>query len=188
VDEVAERTGGPVDLLGHSFGAICALGGARLAGGSLRRLVVYEPPVGPAGVVLAPDLVERLEALLAGGRPEEAVTTFFREEVGVSPEDLETLRSLPAWPSRVAAAHTIGRELRAVAAFDPAPDWFAAVTAPTLLLVGGDSPSIMVEGTELVRRHLPDGRVEVMPGQQHIAMDTAPELFAQLVLDFLRER
>jgi pimeloyl-ACP methyl ester carboxylesterase len=188
VDAVAERTGGQVDLLGHSYGAICTLGGARLAGAHLRRLVLYEPPIGPAGVVLAPDLIERLEAMLAQGRRDEVIATFFREEVRVPPHELEILRRLPSWQARVAAAHTLPRELRAAVGFDPAPGWFGTVRAPTLLLLGGDSPALLAEGTELVHRHLPDARVEVMPGQQHIAMDTAPELFAQLVLDFLRQR
>jgi pimeloyl-ACP methyl ester carboxylesterase len=185
VAQASARAGGPVGLLGHSYGAICALGGARLAGGSLRRLVLYEPPIGPAGVVLEPDLIERLEAMLADGRREEALETFFREEVQVPPEGIEMLRGLPSWQGRVAAVHTIPRELRAVVNLDPSPQWFTAVTAPTLLLLGGDSPKLMRQGTEFVHSHLPDSRIAEMPGQQHLAMDTAPELFSELVLDFL---
>jgi hypothetical protein len=49
------------------------------------------------------------------------------------------MRGLPAWRARVTAAHTVPRELRAVTAFDPAPDWLRAVTVPTLLLLSGDS-------------------------------------------------
>jgi pimeloyl-ACP methyl ester carboxylesterase len=185
VRAVADRTGGPVDLLGHSFGALCALGGARLAGDSLRRLVLYEPPV---AVQPAPDLVGRLEALLAQERQDEALQLFFREEVRVPPEELAMLRGLPAWPARVAAAHTLPRELGAVVDFDPAPEWFRPVTVPALLLLGGDSPPPMAGSVELVRHHLSDARVEVMPGQQHVAMDTAPELFSKLVVAFLSAR
>jgi hypothetical protein len=32
---------------------------------------------------------------------------------------------------------------------------------------------------------LPDSRVAAMPGQRHVAMDTAPELFLSEVLGFL---
>jgi len=34
---------------------------------------------------------------------------------------------------------------------------------------------------------LPDARIAVMPGQQHTAMNTAPELFLREVLDFFLE-
>jgi hypothetical protein len=32
---------------------------------------------------------------------------------------------------------------------------------------------------------VPDARVDVLPGQQHVAKDTAPEMFAQVVASFL---
>jgi pimeloyl-ACP methyl ester carboxylesterase len=185
VNDVAGRTGGPVDLFGHSFGAVCALGGARQAADQVRRLALYEPPIGPTAATVADDVVARLEELLAHGQREELLVTFFREEVRMPPEEIEVLRGLPAWQARLAAAHTLPRELRAVISFDPSGDWFAGVTAPTLLLLGGDSPQPVAEATRMVQRALPDARIEEMPGQQHVAMDTAPELVTQLVQDFL---
>src|SRR5262249_23919944 len=35
---------GPVNIVGHSYGALCTLGAAA-RGGSFRRLVLYEPPL-----------------------------------------------------------------------------------------------------------------------------------------------
>ena len=55
----------------------------------------------------------------------------------------------------------------------------------TLLLLGGDSPAVMARGVEQVHRHLPVARIAIMPGQRHVAIDTAPELFASLVREFL---
>lgn len=40
---VAEQRARPIDVLGHSYGAVCALGPPAL-GAPLRRLVPYEPP------------------------------------------------------------------------------------------------------------------------------------------------
>ncbi len=185
VREVAGRTGGPVDLLGHSYGAVCALGGARQAAGAVRRLVLYEPPIGPAAATVAGDVVSRLEELLAQGRRDDLLVTFFREEVRMTPAELETLRGLPAWQARLAAAHTLPRELRTVTTFDPPAGWFADIAAPTLLLLGGDSPEPVAAATRMVQRALPDARIVQLPGQQHVAIDTAPELFTHLVLDFL---
>ena len=43
----------------------------------------------------------------------------------------------------------------------------------------------MRNGYDVVAAALPDARVAILEGQQHIAMDTATELFARQVLDFL---
>lgn len=176
----ADAAGTSVDLIGHSFGGLCALGGARLAGDAVRRVVLYEPPLGENVTGL-----RRLEELLAAGRREEALIQFFRESVMMPEPELAQLRASPVWPVRVAAAHTLPRELAAVATFAPEAEWFTAVKAPTQLLLGGDSPPREVQTTERLRGLLPDTRVEVLPGQQHVATLTAPDLVAQAVLRFL---
>jgi pimeloyl-ACP methyl ester carboxylesterase len=62
---------------------------------------------------------------------------------------------------------------------------FASLQAPTLLLLGGDSPPIFQQAIELVDSTLPNSQVAILPGQQHIAMDTDPDLFVKEVLHFL---
>jgi hypothetical protein len=64
VEAVADRTGGPVALWGHSYGAGCALGGAALTG-AVHRLVLYEPGLGipyPAGSIEAVELLAGAES------------------------------------------------------------------------------------------------------------------------------
>jgi pimeloyl-ACP methyl ester carboxylesterase len=56
-----------------------------------------------------------------------------------------------------------------------------------LLLRGGDSPPLFRQAVEAVDAALPDSRVVILPGQQHVAMDTNPELFVREVLGFLVE-
>ncbi len=184
---VVDAIGGPVDLLGHSFGGICALGAARRSP-NVRRLVLYEPP--PTGMpgTIPPAVADRLEALLASGDRDGVVTTFMREVVRVPPGELETLRSVPAWQGRVAAAHTILREVRAVErhpALDPAD--YRAFRVPTLILLGGDSPAGDQTQARALNAALPNSRVAVMPGQRHVAMNTAPDLFVSEVVAFLTE-
>jgi pimeloyl-ACP methyl ester carboxylesterase len=58
---------------------------------------------------------------------------------------------------------------------------------PTLLLTGADSLDFIQKATQAVDAALPNSRIAVMPGQQHIAMYTAPELFLNEVLRFLSE-
>lgn len=56
---------------------------------------------------------------------------------------------------------------------------------PTLLLLGGDSPPVYSDFIQQVNAALPNSTIVVMPGQQHIAMNTAPELFIKEVVRFL---
>ena len=61
------------------------------------------------------------------------------------------------------------------------------MTIPTLLLLGGDSPRFLRDGTNSLHETLPNNRIAVMPGQQHTAMNSAPELFLREVFGFLEE-
>jgi pimeloyl-ACP methyl ester carboxylesterase len=183
VDALARQSGGGVDVLAHSYGALCALGALTLTPNT-HRVVLYEPPLDAAGRIPAEVLTE-LDSLIAGGGNADAVAYFFRAVVGMPEHELDLIRTLPAWRDRVAAAPTVARELRAADAhrFDPA--FVRGVTCPVLLLLGSDSPASVHEQVRGLARALPDARVRVLPDQQHIAMDTAPELFAREVTAFL---
>jgi pimeloyl-ACP methyl ester carboxylesterase len=184
VATVVDGIGGPVDVLAHSYGAVCALEASRVAR-NLRRLVLYEPPI-PAGAPIYPvGVVERLEALLEEGDNAGVVSTFMLEIPRVPPAHLERMRALPAWAGRVAAASSIVRELRAHQKYELDIGSFSAVKAPTLLLLGGASPPFFKSALDKVQMALPDTRLVVLPGQTHVAIDTAPDLFAREVLAFL---
>jgi pimeloyl-ACP methyl ester carboxylesterase len=189
VDVVAEATGSPVDMLGHSFGGLCAFGAATLTA-NIRRLVLYEgwPSPNPDRLALPPGVRERLDALLAAGNREAVLETFFREVVGMPEAELSVYRALPAWQARIAAAHTITRESRAEQAARFDPEQAARITVPTLLLAGGDSPEFLKAGIDTLAAALPDARIVVIEGQQHIAIDLVPAVFADHVLAFLRDQ
>lgn len=186
VSAVIDALDPPVLLFGHSYGAICALEAAtrtdRVAG-----LVLYEPPiVGEGETVYSPVQLARLEALLAAGDHDGVVATFMGEIVRLTPHELDVIRSSPAWPGRVAAAHTLPRELRAQEAYRLDPERAGRLFIPVLLLLGGDSPPFFGRAIAALEMLLHDARLVVMTGQQHIAMDTAPELVVGAVLDFWR--
>jgi pimeloyl-ACP methyl ester carboxylesterase len=189
VDAVAEASGSAVDVLGHSFGGLCAFGSAALTS-NIRTLVLYEgwPSPNPDLLALPLGVEERLDALLAEGNREAVLETFFREVVKMPDEEFAVYRALPAWQARIAAAHTMPRELRAEheAPFDP--EQAAKLTVPILMLVGGDSPDNIKGDYETVAAALPDVRITVLDGQQHIAIDLVPEVFADHVVAFLRDQ
>ena len=186
VAAVVDSIGGPVDLLGHSYGALCAMEAALLTS-NVRRLVLYESPVPTSDDPLYPEgMRERLDRMLERGEREEVLLTFFREVVGLSDAEMDAARADPSWQERLTAAHTVTREF-ADADYVLDATRFGGMTAPTLLLSGGESPPIMKAATEAVHRALPNSRIVTMEGQAHIANLTAPALFSRLVMDVLAE-
>jgi pimeloyl-ACP methyl ester carboxylesterase len=184
IDHIAAMSGQKVDVLGHSYGGVVAYGAAHLTD-HVRSLVLYEgwPAPDPSGMHAPPAVQEQMEQLLAAGAPEAALELFMREVAGIRDEEFAVYRTLPAWPRRVAAAHTILREERSVPAFDP--DRAATLALPVLLLVGSDSPASIQNDYATVAAALPDARVGILEGQQHIAIDMVPEEFSRRVVDFL---
>ncbi len=184
---VVDSIGEPVHLLGHSFGALCALEGALLTQ-NLSKLVLYEPAIPISGISLYPEgIINRFQELLDAGDREGILTVLFREVAGMPPREFEQFRSLPAWQARLASAHNIPRESRAEEEYEFKAERFKALHTPTLLLLGGDSPQVLKAATETIAKALPNSRIAVMPGQQHIAMDTAPDLFVNELVRFLLE-
>ena len=126
-----------------------------------------------------------MEELVRRGELDGATSVMFREVVELSEEEFQQLRGSPTWAARVAAAHTVPRELRAEEGYRLDPEQFRSVTAPALLMLGSESPSWARQGTELARAVLPNPRLTVLPGQGHAAIMTAPELFTAEVVRFL---
>jgi pimeloyl-ACP methyl ester carboxylesterase len=185
---VVDSIGEPVNLLGHSFGGICALE-AGLLTRNIRKLVLYEPSISVPGVPVdyAEGLTDRLQALLDVGDREGVLTTFYNQVTGMSPHEIEQLSSSPAWSARLAITHTLLREMQAEERYNFDAQRFRDLHTPTLLLLGGDSSKYFKEAIEVLRAALPNSRIAIMPGQQHIAMYTAPDLFVSELVQFLLE-
>lgn len=182
---VIDSIGEPAHLLGHSYGALCALEAARLTN-DVRRLILYEgvpldgPSIGRAGAV------ERLESLLTAGDVDQMLVEFYRDVADVPPDEIALLRAQrDAWATRMANAMTIPREVREKHRYVFEPERFRSLRVPTLLMVGGNSPPHELQYANAVAEALPDARVLVLPGQQHLAMYIAPDLFVREVVKFL---
>jgi pimeloyl-ACP methyl ester carboxylesterase len=176
---------GPVNLLGHSYGALCSLEAA-LRVTNLRRLVLYEPAVSVGMPIYPPGARDRIQALLDAGDREGALVAFFRDVVLMPEHEIAALRNEPVWPARLEAAQTIPREF-ADEDYILDPERFKDLTVPILLLLGGDSPAFFRRATRAFHAALPTSRIIVMPGEQHIAMSMAPDLFVRRVTGFLQE-
>jgi pimeloyl-ACP methyl ester carboxylesterase len=184
---LAASIAGPVDILGHSFGAACVLGAAPSIS-NLRRLVLYEPPMlHEQQTPQRAELLNRMDQALASGDREAVVIILLTEMLRVPLAAVDRLRAMPAWAGSLAAAHTIPRELRSSDAYGANPEVIQALTTPTLFLLGSDSPESFKVTTETLHAWLRSSQIVVLPKQQHSAMLTAPDLFAAEVIRFLTD-
>ena len=134
-----------------------------------------------------PGLVEAVRSALDRRDNEEALRTFLAGIVGMSEAALEAYRADPVWPTRVAAAPTILREIEAEATPAAGLDALGSVTAPVLLLLGSISRSPFRIGTDELARRLVNARVATIRGAAHAAHHTHAAEFVRLVESFLDE-
>jgi pimeloyl-ACP methyl ester carboxylesterase len=176
----------PTDLLGHSSGAILALGTAERSPAHLRRLVLYEPPVfiGDEDRI-PPDLPARLDTLLAEGDEAGALETFLREGPRTPDPEIEWLRAHQGWQRMLTMVRTVPYDARISQGFDLEVGRLTSMQTPTLMLIGSLSPPRMRHGSEAIAASLPDVLVEELDGQAHLAQVLAPDAFAAAVLRFL---
>jgi pimeloyl-ACP methyl ester carboxylesterase len=171
---------GPVDVFGHSYGATCALGAAGL-GAPLRRLALYEPP-GPQAA--PPEWREKMTAMVEAGKPGRAMMSFLTEIIGLTGEQVDALRSAPlGYDIMPIVSATLPREALALASVDLTA-LAGAVAVPVLLILGDASPPWAGEITRELTAALPESTVIVLPGQDHLAVDSAPELLARALTEF----
>lgn len=186
VAAVVDAIGEPVFLFGHSFGALCTLEAALLTD-KVSCLILYEPPISTGASILPPGVLDRIQALVDRGELEAAMELTL-QDVGKIPEhELEAYRRTPLWEARIPLAPTIPRELAIDRTYRFNGKKFSDFRVPTMLLLGGDSPPIYRQAIGTLDSALPESNVVILPGQQHIAHHTNPELLAREVQRFLLE-
>jgi pimeloyl-ACP methyl ester carboxylesterase len=179
---VAKSRSGPVFVLGHSYGAVCALEAAFLTD-KISKLVLYEPPLQDLDHTA---VAARIEKMIKAGDRERATVTFFQEIVMLSPSEIAGMKARPSWPALVASIESQLRQIRALAAYRFDPKRMSTQKTPTLLLTGSNTQSPQLKAAiDGLMHSLPIRSLVVFEGQQHNAMDTIPQQFASVVTDFL---
>ncbi len=165
-------------LVGHSYGALCSILAAEKSG-SLRRMVLYEPPI-----AVRKDRVVGLDELVAVNRLDAAVEAFLLA-AGIPDHQRRTIRSSAAWRVLLDGAPALPRELRAAGAWrNPA----GPIPVPTLFLLGGDTDDpVYLDGLDELQAAFLDARRELIPQQRHVAHVFAARTFADLIAGFCAE-
>ncbi|MCK6452864.1 MAG: alpha/beta fold hydrolase [Alphaproteobacteria bacterium] len=179
IDAVAARAGGPVHLVGHSYGGALAAEYAARNPGRVASLVLIEPSAFNL-LRAAEDAAIRAEiedlalahiALVLHGRLAEAAELFMTYWVGT-----EAWRAMPearrraivaAMPKVAAEWRLICFRLGGIATYARLPRW-------TTLICGGATKRPSRRIVELVRAFLPDAGYAEIAGAAHMAPLTHP--------------
>lgn len=176
----------PVNLVGHSYGSLTSLGASTLVTDSLRRMVLYEPPLWTPNKNLAPeDALETMDRQIEEGDDEGVVETFFID-VAHSEDRLEYYRTLDTWKHRLDAAPTIAREVRGTSIYRPGAGDFEHVETPTRVMMGSETGGHLPAGTRAAYEFLPNGELLELGGLDHSAIYSAPGRFAEAAREFLQ--
>lgn len=184
LDALIATVGGPAAVFGFSSGGILApLAASR--GSAISRLVLYEPAFPVDSDELhwpADDRPEQLAALIAAGRPGDAVA-YFQESVGLPPAAIAGMRGAPFWPALERLAPTLVYDTTLTRRGTLPLAALAAVATPTLVLHGETTFPILQLAAQTVADTLPHAQLRALPGVGGHHLD--PEVTAPVVREFL---
>ena len=182
VAAVVNSRPGPVFLLGHSYGGVCALEAAFLTD-KISKLVLYEPPLQERNHSA---VASKMQSMVDAGQQEQALVTFLKEIVMISPGEIEAMKIRPSWRGLAAGIELQIRQIRALNAYRFDAQRVSTLKVPTLLLTGGKtaSPDLKRAISSLLDS-LPNRTLVVFQGQEHNAMDNVPQQFTEAVINFL---
>lgn len=171
---------GPVDLIGHSIGATVALRLAVDAPHRVRTLTLIEPVLFAASRS-GHALDATLEALAAAGRMEEAAGIFLDAwgapgGMAIMPRTMQQA-AVAQMPLILETDAALSADVHGILR----PGGLEAVTAPAMLVDGGDSPPVIADILDTLQARLPAAERAEVPGAGHMAPLTHPDDVAALV-------
>ena len=185
LEEVVCRAGGPVHLVGHSFGGLAALALALRGRVPLLSLTIFEAPapgalIGPAESACLAEFQTMIDTYAAAHHAEKAdaigaMIDFYGGEGswGTMPE-----------PVRAYATATTAVNLRdweSAYGFELGDTLSALGGLPVCIAVGGNSPSAVVRANALIAERIPGASFETIAGASHFMIATHPATVATLI-------
>lgn len=169
---VIEAVGGEAAVLGHSSGAVLALFAAA-EGVPVTHLFLSEPPFRFGEAEPAADVPERLQALIDAGHPDEAVTLFQREAVGLPDPIVEQIRTSPLFASLVPLAQSAVYDALLTRAVSTPTAAMIGVQLPITILRGEPTFPLLVAATDRLAELMPHSELVVVPESHDHSVDPA---------------
>lgn len=180
--DTGTEAGAAVAVLGHSSGAILALFAAG-EGVPMTHLFLSEPPFRFGEGDPAPDLADRLQALVDGGHPEEAVITFQREGVGLPEEFIEQFRSSPAFTATAPLGRSTVYDVLVTQRVSTPTPAMLDVQMPVTILCGSQTMPILTKAASRLAEMMPDAEYLEVP--ESVGHRIHPEATARILAERL---
>ncbi len=191
---LAERIGGggPIDVIGHSFGGTVALRLALEHPDLVRKLVLVEPVLFAAArkSLVWPTFEaehREVEALYKVGDAEAALTRFLGIWGTGEPPDATPAKLWSYMVERIGMTMRTDAYITADAAGMLAPGRLEAFERPVLLVEGSDSPDVVAAIHDHLVGRLPNAQRQVIGGAGHLLPITHRRVFARSLAPFLSE-
>lgn len=189
IEAVIRRAGGPVHLVGHSFGGTVAIATALRGQVPVASLSVIEAPLAP----LLRECGEK--ALFADFR--QMTDVYFaafhrgeRESVAEMIDFYGGAGTFASWPQRlreyaIETTHVNILDWSCGYAFPESVTHIAALDVPTLVLWGGASPRAVQRANELLADRVPGARRRTVAGAAHFMIATHAGEVATAIADHI---
>jgi pimeloyl-ACP methyl ester carboxylesterase len=186
LETVIRRAGGPVHLVGHSFGGLTALAVALRGRVPLLSLTIAEAPA--VDILKETGEQQHYDTFRTMSR---AYSTAFRrgerDAIARMIDFYGGVGTFAAWPQRVRdyAIETTPANLldwESAYGFRLTPASLAAVKIPTLVIWGETSHPAVCRANDLLRRYTPGADQATIAGASHFMIATHPKPFADLIV------
>jgi pimeloyl-ACP methyl ester carboxylesterase len=184
--------GGPVRLLGHSYGAgVCAAVAAEQPG-LVRCQVLAEPslfgmamtnPLGAVALAQTAAATMHIVPLLKKGQPEKALSEFLLSIIGKEDYARLSPRALAVMADNVNTLEPMLNGMGSTLSF--MGKQAARVTPPALLVEGEHTTTLFRATMKGLANAMPNAQRAVLPGVGHGLHLEDPEAFSRMALDFL---
>jgi pimeloyl-ACP methyl ester carboxylesterase len=185
-DEVADvvavlrHIGERAFLLGHSYGAVCALNAAAQHPEGIRKLVLYEHPAGPT---VTADDVRSLEKF-AEREDWDGLVEAFMQILQVPPDEIAEIKTTPFWAVWTVDAKASMNDLRALVHHKFRAEEYRSLSMPVQLMIGSESPRELY-ATDALAAVPPNVRVTTLEGTAHEGVTMVPDQFVDAISEFL---
>ncbi|HET6393927.1 MAG TPA: alpha/beta hydrolase [Blastococcus sp.] len=176
---VMEVAGAGAHLLGHSYGALCALAYAQREGLD-GTLLLFEPPLAVDGPV-AGDRLPGYRELIAAGELERAVEHGLVHFVRIPAAEIPLIRQTPLWPGLVELSPTWVRELEQIDGLGADLGHYASISADTHLIAGTATTPFLRTSARTLADVIPGAGLTELAGLDHFAHVMDPVGFAAAV-------
>ena len=191
IDALVDANGGSAFIFGSSSGSVLALDAANKLGSKVKKLFMFEPPfiVDDSRPAIPENLGGEISALVAQNRRNAAVKLFFTKGMGIPGPGVTLMRFLmPGWSKMAVMAQTAPYDLAILNGTQtgqtlPSNRW-TAVTAPTLVAVGGRSEPFFHNGAKSLVKMLPNAEYRSLKGMNHGAVLLSAAALASQATDF----